>query len=411
MSNSSNETLERIARRIPVPEPAHERMLRRRDRKRRNQRIAAGVVGFAVFVAAVLTLGTVALSDRTQGPAGGAETGPVVTGPVETGSTDDGQAATPRFQTWVVTEQDLAFGESLLDAWVAGDGEAIAAMFSPEGAFDGFGPGILPELHDWFRASGWTFKSRNCERHVDTAEEDDLGLGYVGCGFTYENDVTRALEMPPTDGGLALYIDEGTVTDASTRDANGVSNLFRSPDPEREDLFGPVWDTFINWIANTHPEDLGRMYDPVQGYPLLDPTSIELWQLHTDEFIDSEVLRSVEESFEFQARRICKSATDEFWARVRDGHLRGHEFYAALADISEERLAALLAIPPETEADRATMRGFTQFSEDLTQMFREQAAGNPGKPDEGYVGGPPERVVIENQLNLAIPGCWFGLGG
>ncbi len=30
-----------------------ERMLRRRDRKRRNQRITAGVVGIAVFVAAV----------------------------------------------------------------------------------------------------------------------------------------------------------------------------------------------------------------------------------------------------------------------------------------------------------------------------------------------------------------------
>jgi hypothetical protein len=58
---------------------------RRRDRKRRNQRIRAGVVGIAVFVAAAVLLGSVGLSDSTQGPAGGGETGPTVTGPAETG--------------------------------------------------------------------------------------------------------------------------------------------------------------------------------------------------------------------------------------------------------------------------------------------------------------------------------------
>lgn len=179
---------------------------------------------------------------------------------------------------------------------------------------------------------------QRCGRHVDTAEEDDLGLGYVACLFTYENDVTRALEMPPTDGGLALYLDDGRIVTASTRDARGVSNLFRSPDPEREDLFGPVWDTFIAWITSNHSEDFGLVYDPVAGYPLLDPTSIELWQLYTDEFVDSKVLRSLAESFEFQARRICKNATDAFWATVPASHLRGPEFYAALADASEERL-------------------------------------------------------------------------
>ena len=35
-----------------------EHLLRRRDRKRRNQRIAAGVVGIAVFVAAVWAVTT-----------------------------------------------------------------------------------------------------------------------------------------------------------------------------------------------------------------------------------------------------------------------------------------------------------------------------------------------------------------
>src|SRR5512132_1571260 len=56
-------------------------LLRRRDRKRRNQRIAAGVVGFAVFVAAVLVVtsgGSLDRSEKSVAPAG------EVTGPAET---------------------------------------------------------------------------------------------------------------------------------------------------------------------------------------------------------------------------------------------------------------------------------------------------------------------------------------
>ena len=56
---------------------------RRRDCKRRSQRISAGVVGIAVFVAAIWIVTAAGSFDRTQTPAnpGGAETGP----PLETG--------------------------------------------------------------------------------------------------------------------------------------------------------------------------------------------------------------------------------------------------------------------------------------------------------------------------------------
>lgn len=86
MTSSPNETLERIARRIPIQEPAYERLLRRRDRKSRNQRLVAGTVGIAVFVAAVLVVTTVGSADLTQGPAdpGGAGTDPTATGPTVT---------------------------------------------------------------------------------------------------------------------------------------------------------------------------------------------------------------------------------------------------------------------------------------------------------------------------------------
>jgi hypothetical protein len=82
--------LERALRHFE-PEPGlTDRVYRRRDRKRRNQRIAAGVVGIAVFVAAVGLVTTFGSSDRTQpGASGGAVTGPTQTGPAETGPTVD----------------------------------------------------------------------------------------------------------------------------------------------------------------------------------------------------------------------------------------------------------------------------------------------------------------------------------
>ncbi len=57
------------------PPDGFERMLRRRDRKRRNQRIMAGVVGFAVFVAAVWIVTT---AGRSIAPRRLPTTGPAV---------------------------------------------------------------------------------------------------------------------------------------------------------------------------------------------------------------------------------------------------------------------------------------------------------------------------------------------
>jgi Tol biopolymer transport system component len=63
------ESIERAAERFKVPDGALERLIRRRDRKRRNQRIAAGAVGIAVFVAAVWVVTTGGSFNRTQQPA------------------------------------------------------------------------------------------------------------------------------------------------------------------------------------------------------------------------------------------------------------------------------------------------------------------------------------------------------
>jgi Tol biopolymer transport system component len=76
------ERAERAAKSVVVPDGRFEDLLERRDRKRLNQRITAGVVGIAVFAAAIWIVTSVGAFDRTQTPAvPGGVTGPAVTGP------------------------------------------------------------------------------------------------------------------------------------------------------------------------------------------------------------------------------------------------------------------------------------------------------------------------------------------
>jgi hypothetical protein len=79
MNDDRFDVLYRFERLFEVPEAAFEGFLRRRDRKRRNQRIRAGAVGFAVFVAAVWLVTSGGPFDRAQRPAGSGD----VTDPTE----------------------------------------------------------------------------------------------------------------------------------------------------------------------------------------------------------------------------------------------------------------------------------------------------------------------------------------
>jgi Tol biopolymer transport system component len=76
-------------------------LLRRRDRKRRNQRISAGVVGIAVFVAAIWIVTSVGSLDRSETSVvpGGDVTGPAETGPAETGPAQSGPTETGPSET------------------------------------------------------------------------------------------------------------------------------------------------------------------------------------------------------------------------------------------------------------------------------------------------------------------------
>lgn len=64
-----HERFERAFELFPMPEPSFDRLLRRRDRKRRNQRIAAGVVGAAVFAPIALAIGIAMRSEPSPADA------------------------------------------------------------------------------------------------------------------------------------------------------------------------------------------------------------------------------------------------------------------------------------------------------------------------------------------------------
>jgi hypothetical protein len=56
MTNDSHQTLERIARRVPVPAPAYDRLLRRRGRKERNRRLSAGALAIILALMSFVAL-------------------------------------------------------------------------------------------------------------------------------------------------------------------------------------------------------------------------------------------------------------------------------------------------------------------------------------------------------------------
>ena len=63
------ERFERAFELFRMPEPSFDRLVQRRDRKRRNQRVAAGVVGVMVFAAMVFAFALAIRSDAGPKPA------------------------------------------------------------------------------------------------------------------------------------------------------------------------------------------------------------------------------------------------------------------------------------------------------------------------------------------------------
>jgi hypothetical protein len=79
--NEYRSVLERAGSNFPPLDLEHESIVRGRDRKRRNQRIAAGVVGIAVFVAAIWIVTSGGAFGEATPAVPGSQTGPPQTAP------------------------------------------------------------------------------------------------------------------------------------------------------------------------------------------------------------------------------------------------------------------------------------------------------------------------------------------
>jgi hypothetical protein len=129
------ERYERAFQQFQMPEPAWDRLVDRRDRKRRNKRITAGVVGIVVFVAAIWIVTSVGSFDRTQTPAvpGGSETGPTETGPSVAPDPDaEGINGLPSEGATPSTPESGELVVELRDhVWVYADGRVISRVYLP----------------------------------------------------------------------------------------------------------------------------------------------------------------------------------------------------------------------------------------------------------------------------------------
>ena len=148
--NEYRSVLERAGSNFAPLDLELESILRGRDRKRRNQRIAAGVVGIAVFVAAVWILMSVGSLDRTQ-PAVTGSTIPPASGVSEVDYVID-------LDTGVMTPQPEALVRSLGGRFgnqyaVSPDGLRLAYVRTGDGRPD-FGPNHYRVLNDQIFIAG-----------------------------------------------------------------------------------------------------------------------------------------------------------------------------------------------------------------------------------------------------------------
>jgi hypothetical protein len=182
---------------------------RRRDRKRRNQRIAAGVVGIAVFVAAVWIVTSVGSFDRTQTSAvpGGSETGPTETGPSVAPDPDaEGIRGLPPEGATPSTPENGELVVELLDGsipggshdqvWVYADGRMISKVYVPElQPYSGLvEQHLAPEGVEFLRS---TVLSTGLFAHdLDLVREDPMCCLYIG---VHDGDRLVHFSLGPRD--------------------------------------------------------------------------------------------------------------------------------------------------------------------------------------------------------------------
>jgi dipeptidyl aminopeptidase/acylaminoacyl peptidase len=246
------ELVERAVRALVREEPSFDDLIKRRHRKRRNQRIAAGVVGIAVFVAAVWIVTSGLSFDRTPRPADpGGATGPEMNNPVPK------SAVGPVPQTDYLI--DLDTGEMTpLPASIAGNrtdprDSANEYAASPDGS-----------------RLAYTDQGGNGESQIFVANLDGTGIEQV----THEVDRALSPAWSPDgskiayigwhdrDGGPADYLRDVFVLDLATGASTQLTFATREPDPAK-----PDWSPWRAFSPSFTPDGSSIVYETDRGDP------------------------------------------------------------------------------------------------------------------------------------------------
>jgi hypothetical protein len=240
------------------PEPAWERLVRRRDRKRRNQRIVAGVVGIAVFVAAIWIVTSDWSSDRTQRP------------------TNELSTVNPTDAVEDVVRGFLgaafgAFDPEAAMTYVADDAD-LRGLIEPPAPANKKSLSLMLAL---FEVAGY-------QQTITSCHATPLSSGtHVVCGFVFTTIDAEELGRGPFTGSTFVFV----VRDGRIAIANGNWNL--------DQYASQVRAPFAEWLAATYPRDFEVMYGSIPPRPAgfrevhyrLTEESIRLFRLRTREYV------------------------------------------------------------------------------------------------------------------------------
>ena len=225
---------------------------RRRDRKRRNQRIAAGVVGIAVFVAAIWVVTTAGSFDRTT--------------PADQPTVKPDAAA-----------EEVALG--FLDAYAAFDAQKAMTYVADDLDLRG----VLNVAHQVpANTEGLSLKlsllqAVGYEQTVTSCEAAAFGSDTsVVCEYVFHALGSDQIGRGPFSGNSYVF----TVRDGAIVRAGEARNLDKF---DRQ-----MWWPFAEWVSSTYPKDAGVMYlHGPRSIARFSPESIRLWERHTREYVEA----------------------------------------------------------------------------------------------------------------------------
>jgi hypothetical protein len=146
---------------------------------------------------------------------------------------------------------------------------------------------MFPALHEWYGAIGQKYRGRGCE----LLSRDRT---VVSCDYLFYNKLTRDQGLGAMTSRHRVFVEDGIIN--------------RVIETEMSSMAGYDWWGFADWLSSHHQDDFELMFwfksnGPTFKYPLLDSTSIALWERYTDEFV-----ASAEAEYFGQVREICTAA-------------------------------------------------------------------------------------------------------